>query len=493
MAGPRHTRRPPGRILRAVCAAAVAVAVVAGVPSPASAAPALELSIMDDQLLLGASRAKIDRTMETFQALGVDRLRVSAFWSSHAPSAGSTRKPRFDATNPSDPRYDWSRLDPVVASAKEHGLRVMMSISTPAPLWGTASPRRGNPVYRPRADELASFGYAVALRYGAVVDQYGLLNEPNQGAWLQPQSDRRGLVSPHLYRELARSLYIAVKVADPDAVTLAGELAPSGRSDRGPTRPIRPLEFLRAMGCRDRRFRALRSGRCRDFEPVVADDIGHHPYSLFSSPSARSRQRDDVAMGDSRRLLATLDRLRARGAIVSAGDRPFDVYYTEFGYQTDPPDPFAGIPLARQDRWLQEAAYVAWSSPRVRALNQFRLTDGRVGRSRDTDRFLEFQSGLLFSARRPKPAFRSFPHPIVLRRIGGRLRVWGQVRPGGVHAVTIEYRRGSRGRFRRVETDTTDALGFFSERLPPRRGSYRYRYSDGAISGTSSVVRFGRR
>ena len=41
---------------------------------------------MDDQLLLGKSDAKVDSAMATFEKLGVDRLRVSAFWQSHAPA-----------------------------------------------------------------------------------------------------------------------------------------------------------------------------------------------------------------------------------------------------------------------------------------------------------------------------------------------------------------------------------------------------------------------
>ncbi|HWH43096.1 MAG TPA: cellulase family glycosylhydrolase [Thermoleophilaceae bacterium] len=480
---------PTSRTVRAALCAAV-LALLALAPQ-AMAARDLETSIMDDQLLLGASQEEIDGAMFGFRALGVDRLRVSAFWSSHAPRSESTRKPSFDAANGFDPAYDWSRLDPVVLAASRAGLRVMISISTPAPIWATAAPRRRNPVLRPNPDEFAAFARAVAGRYSAVADRFALLNEPNQGAWLQPQSDRRGLVSPHLYRRLVQAAYPAIKAVAPGAVAVVGELASSGRSDRGTTRPVRPLEFLRAMSCRSRRFRAVRTGRCRGFQPIPADAIGHHPYSLFRSPAARSPNRDDAAIGDGRRLVRTLDRLTRSRALRPGSGTRLDVFYTEFGYQTDPPDPFAGISLSRQNRWLQDAARVAWSTPRVRELNQFRLTDGEIRGGRGSRDFSEFQSGLIFAGGRAKPALRTFPHPFSAStsrpRRGQRVRLWGQVRRGEQHLVALERRIG-RGRFRRIARFRTDERGIFQRSVPRRRASYRFFYRTGEISGRSAVI-----
>jgi hypothetical protein len=146
-----------------------------------------------------------------------------------------------------------------------------------------------------------------------------------------------------LYRALVRAAYPAVKTVDPAATVLVGELAPSGRNDPGVTRPLRPLLFLRLMGCRDAHFRAIRSGRCKGFRPVPADAIGHHPYAIFQSPFQRSQYRDDAAIGDWRRLESTLDRLVSVKAITPSRGPRLSIYYTEFGYQIDPPDPFAGF------------------------------------------------------------------------------------------------------------------------------------------------------
>jgi hypothetical protein len=163
------------------------------------------------------------------------------------------------------------------------------------------------------------------------------------------------------------------------------------------------------------------------------------------------------------------------------------IYYTEFGYQTDPPDPFAGIPLSRQSRWLQDAAYVAWRTPRVVALNQFRLSDGKIGGSGPLA-YREFQSGLYFANGKAKPSARTFANPIVARPGGV---IWGQVRPGGSHEVTIERRAPGSKAFKAVTTARTNAHGYFQKRLRRGSGVYRFRWADASGSGASEAIRLG--
>jgi hypothetical protein len=441
---------------------------------------------MDDQALLGASQSQIDSTLSRMQAFGADRVRVSAFWSDIAPAPRSTKQPaRFDPSYPYAPEYRFGPLDHVVRAAAAHRMKVLISLSTPIPYWASDAPSKKNPVWMPDPRQFAAFAYAVAARYGAYADQFAILNEPNQGAWLQPQSLGGRSVSPHAYAALVRAGYPAIKMAAPKATVLVGELAPSGRNDPGVTRPIRPLKFLREMGCRDARFRAVRNGRCKGFKSVPLDALGHHPYALFQSPFQRSHYRDDAAMGDWRRLEQTLDRLVSKKALKPSGGKRFPIYYTEFGYQTDPPDPYAGIPLARQSRWLQDAAYVAWRTPRVAALNQFRLTDGGI-RGSDPVAFREFQSGLFFVNGKAKPSSRTFANPIVLRR-GGVL--WGQARAGGSHLVTIERRSPGAKAFKVVVSVKTDARGYFQRRAAQRPGSYRFRWADSGGKGVSESLR----
>ena len=466
----------------------IAIALALVLPASAPAAENLGISIMDDQLLLDEQdESVLNRHMARFRSLGVDRLRVSAFWDQMAPKPGRRRKPNFDASYSGDGnRYHFSSLDRVVRTAVQNDLEVMVSITTPAPLWATGDPSKHDRQWKPKPREFAMFAGAVASRYGIWADQFAILNEPNQPGWLQPQTDGRGPYAPHHYRALVRRAFPSIRARAPRATILVGELASSGSVNRGPSSSIRPLAFMRAFGCVSRSFRRVRSGRCRGFKPARADAIGHHPYEFFSHPSKRSRHRDDAAIGDGRRFLRFLDRLVARGGLVSDSGRPLDVHYTEYGYQTDPPDPYAGIPLKRQARWLQDAAYVAWRTPRVRSLNQFRLTDGPILPGGGFAAYREFQSGLMFRNGRAKPAYAVFRHPFVITRRGGRMRLWGHVRPGGRHSVTVERRRGSS--WRRLTRARTNGRGYWQRTLTRRKGTYRYRWGRGARR-TSARVR----
>ncbi|MEJ7714624.1 MAG: hypothetical protein WKF40_02510 [Thermoleophilaceae bacterium] len=240
------------------------------------------------------------------------------------------------------------------------------------------------------------------------------------------------------------------------------------------------------MGCRNAKFKPMRRGRCKGFKPVPADALGHHPYNLLQKPTNPSPNRYDAAIGDGRRLARAVDRLTRLRAIRSGTGRRLNIFYTEFGYQTSPPDPFAGVSLGQQRLYLQQAAYQAYRTPRVRGLNQFRLTDGAIA-GKGLRRFQEFQSGLLFRNRKPKPAYSIFAHPFVIT--GNRF--WGQVRPGGAHTVRVERKATTRGRWRLAAQVLTSKAGYFSFRLPGRKpGYYRYRYDQPA--GTSGTVRVRR-
>ena len=131
---------------------------------------------------------------------------------------------------------------------------------------------------------------------------------------------------------------------------------------------------------------------------------------------------------------------------------------------------------------------MAWRTPRVAGLNQFRLSDGRI-RGSGPLAFREFQSGLFFANGKSKPSAATFANPIVIRPSGrSRVVVWGQARPGGSHAVAIQRRApGSKG-FANVASARTDAHGYFQKRLPRRAGAYRFTWSDAAGRGASQAL-----
>ena len=256
--------------------------------------------------------ARAARTVADWRALGVDDVRLFAQWGRISPRAGAERAPAgFDAADPDAPGYDWSALDRAVALVRGAGMAVTLSVTGPGPVWATASPRARNPRLNPVPGQFGRFARAVATRYGAQVDRYILWNEPNLPLWLQPQFTCRGRTctpaSPHLYRRLVRAAQPAIRAADPGARVLIGALAPSGQNPRSRNATMRPLTFLRALGCVDA-ARAARPPRAvRRLPPAAADGIAYHPHGVRRAPDARAPNADDAGLADLGRLEGLLD------------------------------------------------------------------------------------------------------------------------------------------------------------------------------------------
>ena len=434
--------------------------------APAAAAPHM-VGIEDERLLLH-SPDKAAKAVTAWAAAGIDVVRIHARWGDIAP--GGRRRPGgFSGAVHTDRRYGWRELDEGISLVRAAGMKVMLTVTGPGPLWTSRAPRLRNPRHRPNAQAFADFARAVATRYRDSVDTYLVWNEPNIPGWLDPQIEcKRGRevcerVAPHLYRALLQAAYPAIKAADPGAEIVMGELAPIGRESRSPSHTvIPPLTFLRTMACLDERYRPMpRRGFCRRFRTVRADALGHHPHGVEAAPDEPSQDRRWAKIADIPRLIATLDRITETGRFEAPGSEGFDVHLTEFGYQTSPPDHAIGVTLAEQQRFLQQAAYIAWSTPRVRSLVHYQWEDEPVRfRAPGQLAYAGWQSGLHFVNGRPKPVMDSFLAPFI---VDGD-RFWGQVRPGGAHRVTI-LRRGLDGQFSPVGEAVTDDRGFFTQTL----------------------------
>jgi hypothetical protein len=441
------------------------------IPAAAAQARSTEIGITDDRILLsGGERA--DRAVAEWARLGVDNVRIFAHWRKIAPS---TRPAGWDSDNPASPGYLWAYVDEAVTRVQRAGMSVTLTITGPGPVWSSAKPKRRQAAYKPRPAAYAAFAKAVALRYGSRVDRYILWNEPNIHTWLLPQAScKRGHctpVSPHLYRNLVRAAYPAVKQADPTSQVVIGALSPRGQRLRNAKTVMRPLLFLRRMGCRTDSFKRMRSGPCRNFALATGDGFAIHPYSGRAAPTHAHPNTDDVSLGSISRLTKTLDRLQRLGALKPT-TRRFGVFADEYGYQTKPPDPIGGVTLGRQDAWLQQAAYIAWRNSRVKLLTQYLWRD-----EPPLHGYGGWQSGLRFASNRAKPSLAHFDSPFVLD--AKRHRIWGQVRPGGRHTVTVQSRPSGAKTWRKLATVTTDARGYFTLN---RRVSAKTRYR--FVSGT---------
>ena len=436
-----------------------------------------EIGVADDRILM-AGGPVADRAVAEWRHMGVDTVRIFALWSQIAPAHKPTG---FRPADPNDPRYQWFYVDTAIDRVRAAGMRVTLTVTGPGPAWTSSAPRRGQGRWKPKPSAYAAFAAATAKRYASRVDRYILWNEPNISVWLSPQARcRRGRctpVAPHRYRNLVRAAYPAIADNDPVSEIVIGALSPRGQRLRNANTVMRPLLFLRRLGCRTDTWQRIRTAECRRFKPATGDGFAIHPYSGRLAPELRHPNADDVGLAQVRTLSATLDRLQRAKALRSTAPR-FPIFIDEYGYQTSPPDRIAGVKPQTQDAWLQRAAYLAWRTPRIRLFTQYLWHD----EPRSPDRsFSAWQSGLRFVGGRAKPSLAHFDTPFALDAPNRRL--WGQVRPGGAHTVTVE-RKPKRGAWSNLAVTRTNAKGYWTLRRPLTHGtSYRYR-AGGRVSAT---------
>jgi hypothetical protein len=448
---------------------AAALAALVLLPGAAQASGSMETGIADDAALLNEpDDARAAAAVKAWAALGIDDVRIFVQWQAIAPGVGEVIPPvGFNASDPDSTGYNWSRVDRAVGLVSAAGMRPLLVVTGPGPLWASQVPARRTVRYKPRPELFAQFARAAALRYAQTVDRYVVWNEPNLPLWLQPQNTCRSgrciPYAPHLYRRLVRAAYPAIKSADPTATVLFGALAPNGENSTKQNARTRPLAFIRSMGCVNVRLRRDRSGPCQSFKPLTADGFAYHPHATKLAPDGEQTHPDNASIGDLARLKATLDATQSAGGLRNTGGGHFGLYFTEWGYQTRPPDSMRGVSLAKQSRWLQQGAYIAYRDPRVKLLTQYEWRDEPTRRS-SSDRYAGWQSGLRFRDDRSKPSLRSFSNPFFIdQRPGHRAaRLWGQVRPGITHRVTVQRRRPGTGRWVTVRALTTNGDGYWT-------------------------------
>lgn len=532
-----------------------AAALAAGLAAPASASPTQESILMDDAEIVYATPEKLDARLGEAKALGFDRIRVSVYWRLLAPQPDKKERPPAGEFPPSDPRFygqsKWDRYDRIVALAAKHGLGLLFSITAPAPLWATGTPEGGRTdvedTWDPNPADFKDFVTAIGRRYSGEwrdereqpallpllpprktmgppiprVDMWSIWNEPNHGGWLTPQwrTDGKRLVpaSPRIYRGLADAAVQALRDTGHGAdQILLGETAPRGHPRPALTHGLRPLRFIRELFCVDARSRPYSGAAAEARGCPAAPDPGafvnahpglfgvtgfaHHPYALESPPRARDEKRDNATLSGTTRLTRTLDAAYAAWGQQSK----LPVWFTEYGYQTDPPDPTIGVSFARQADWLDEATYLSYRNPRVASFAQFLLVDDgplRQFPASDPRHWGTFQSGLLTGDGKKKPSYFSFQRPVTVvprrQRPGRRLRVFGQLRTapdGEAQQAEVQFRRrGSKswGTVAKVPVQNQRAIldTFVRAR---RSGSYRIVWN-GKAASRGVAVRVSRR
>jgi hypothetical protein len=543
----RRRRRRRARLLAGsllVGVIAVAALVFALTRSTGDAAHRVESIFQDDQYLLYSPTPAVAKTFAGLRTLGVDRVRLSIVWGLIAPARNARVRPqRFDGANPADySAAAWRPYDRAVELARANGIAVDFNVTAPGPLWAMAAPApnaKAADHYRPSPSAFGQFVLALGRRYSGTyappaaagtrssklprVSYWSVWNEPNQPGWLYPQwrsvAGKRVMDSPRLYRLYVDAAFAALKETGHSPASdsiLIGELAPEGRERSRDADPIPPMSFLRALYCVDASYRPLRGaaagllhcpvgGAPSAFvaaHPALFDATGlaHHPYSFFLAPSASMSDANFVPLADLARLEHGLDRIFTTYGV----HRRLPIYLTEYGYETNPPNPFRGVNPARQSLYLNEAQYLAWKDPRVRSLAQFLLYDSAPDTSypRGSPGYWStFQTGLLYVGGQHKPSLDAYRLPIFIpvpaTRAGTPVLVWGMLRPGsGTQQAEIQWRPPHGGAYRTLTTvHTSDPDGFLTVHVkPPGTGTVRIAWhspAGQAFYSRSAGVRVG--
>jgi hypothetical protein len=356
-----------------LCALAACVAA-----SSAHASNRIQYGIQDDAWL-EFGPGTLEQRVATFDRLGVPLVRFTVHWNQIA-----RRRPK-QPTSPQDRAYDWRRPDRVLRALRRHGLTpVLTLVGTPA--WANGG--RGPMFAPPHPRDFRRFATAASRRY-RWVRYWVIWNEPNKPLWLKP-------TRPAIYvQHLLNPGYEGIHAVLPRARVGGGVTAP--RAGLG---GVSPVLWVHGM--------ALAHAKL--------DAYAHHPYpsSPAETPSGHGcRFCPSITMATLPKLLILVKRY--------FGLKP--IWLTEYGYQTNPPDSFLGVPPKKQATLLSLAAMRAWRLPRVTMLIQYLY--------RDEPELSRFQSGLVFIDDRPKPSLQGFVLPFAeLRRTGFQTVVWGQVRDG---------------------------------------------------------------
>ena len=484
-----------GRILMM---AATAMAVLALAPAAASAGSRQFSIIEDDAVFLGLTPRSGKVALRESRQLGADAVRVVLSWRRASPgSAQRTIPAGFDPANHRSRGYDWKRYDDLVNGARRQGLKVILDPSPSIPYWGSSEPRRcphfvGGQrklglgcFWKPDPRLFGKFVRAAATRYRGKVAFYSIYNEPNLENYIYPQTQRTSAGRVDLGGKLLRQLWIAgfraIKQADPGARrrVLFGETAAISS----------PRDTLYSALCLDRRGRPYRgkikqAQGCSKPSMLPIGGLAVHPYnsSALGSVFTRTSTKASMTMAYLSRATKLLKVAEKHKRI----PRGRGVYVTETGFQTRPPS-VRGLGLGSQAKAINEADRLFFDDPRIRSTAQFELFDvpeqpGDV-----------FNTGLRTVRGVAKPSLAAYRMPLVVtRRGGGRVEVWGQVRPArGRARPLISVSRSAKGPFRRLRAARTNSAGYYRFELR-RRGAARLRYRASWRDLRSRVARPGR-
>jgi hypothetical protein len=153
----------------------------------------------------------IAREVSAIASVGVNAIRVSVKWNLIEPDLGGPLR--------------WGPVDAAVQAAREHSLRILMTLEGPAPRWAqdpSADPTaNGNPPLK--ASDFGAFVDEVARRYSDATSSWEVWNEPNIPHYLDPPTvDTYLPLLREAFKSIRRSGSVAPVLTGGTSSNLAG-------------------------------------------------------------------------------------------------------------------------------------------------------------------------------------------------------------------------------------------------------------------------------
>jgi len=481
---------PVNPLLRArgIRVSAVAVSALLMIILALPAAPArarFELGF-DDNAFFRADSTSL--AFNTFNAVRGRWIRILLRWSLVAP-AGNRKPTGFDARNPSDPHYSWAAYDAAVRLAAQRHANLILDV-TNAPAWAEGPDHPNDPTvfggaWDPDPSAYADFLHAAALRYGGQFTDPAnpTVHLPRVRDWeiWNEENLPGGLAAPHLeaeYRALLNRAYGEIKAVNRGDVVAFGGLAPVSYL----TRSISPLKFAADLMCLRRvktSFRPIR--RCRAH--VKFDVFAAHPYTLAATPTKHAYHYNDVLIGDMAKYKALL-RAARRFNTVKKHLRT-DIWNTEWGWFTNPPNRIVGDSARTAARYVAYSMYEMWENG-VSVVCWFPIEDPTLPPNQpQQSTSFTVGSGLYTSTGHRKLMYRAYDFPVIASVRRGHGLVWGRA-PVSVRTRVAVQRLGRVGghkRWKQIGTVRTGSDGVFRLHFKAtRNGSYRAHVVHGPTS-----------
>lgn len=220
---------------------------------------------------------------------------------------------RWDEIEPIQGQYDWQAWDAIVDGIASFPDLRLVAVLTNSPTWARHDEAFDDPTSSPAdPNKFAEFAHEFAKRYGHVVHEYQIWDEPNilLGWGQQPPQVAH-------YAALLQAAYNAIHGADRNASVIAAALAPTTETGPDNLSDLIFLDQLYAYGAAE-----------------FADAFASKPYGMSLSPEDR---RVDPELLNFSRIVAL------REIMERHGDGKKALWNSDFGWNVLPDD-WAGAP-----------------------------------------------------------------------------------------------------------------------------------------------------